>query len=287
MAIPKMVLPLLALTALLAACSGAGASRELGPNEVILRVDTITDHLDVSTPSPILLYGDGRLVSAAFSFRRTTDPAIKEVVARQLAPEALETVREAAREAGLTQSETYSAPKGFTAESSTTTFTFNDGGIHKVEVPAIGRYFFGQKASWNVRDSRLRLLDFYERLYDLEAWLPEGSVGPAEPARFARMIVVVFPLPLLPPPFPGTTQLDWPLEGLAELGTPLAPLPYSVPIHPARSCAVVEGEELSRLLETANDAKVGTTWLSEGKPYSVNFRPLLEGEPGCPAIQVP
>lgn len=272
----KLLLAILVLT-MLAGCSD---SAETGGERAVLRVDTA----DPMTRDPIHVFADGRVVTAV-----RDDPAASAVmrgfVVRRLNDEALQSVLDEAAGAGLNESARYPGPPAALigqAAPVTTMFTFDDEQAHRSEVEDLGRYFFGHPVPWEVRDGRLRILRFHQRLRHLEQWLPEGSLGPEEEFEFDRVMAVVAEAPALPgisrPP-----PVEWPLNSLDGFGEPLAqPVMIGGPfVLPAR-CGVVEGDEVDRLREAAEAALEGTVWTSEGKTYSVRVTPLLAGEPGCP-----
>jgi hypothetical protein len=70
-------------------------------------------------------------------------------------------------------------------------------------------------------------------------------------------------------------EMDWPLD------TPLAELGEEYPYMQDARCAVIEGEELDRLVEYLHQANELTTWLSDGEEFALLLRPLLPGETGC------
>ena len=246
----------------------------------MLRVDTT----DPMMREPIHVFADGRVVTAAGDDR--PGPAVmRGFVVRRLNDDALRTVLDEAAGAGLDESARYPGPPRHSvglAAPGITTFAFDNGEVHRSEVEDLGRYFFGDPVPWEVRDGRLRILRFHQRLRHLEQWLPEGSLGPEEEFAFDRVMAVVAEAPSLPaisrPP-----PIEWPLGSLDGFGEPLAePVMISGPFVLPASCAVIEGDDLARLRDVADSASVGTAWMSEGKAYSARFTPLLADEPGCP-----
>lgn len=263
--------------ALLVRCTGAPAD----PDRVVLRVEWGPAAAVTYNERPTLLYADGRLVTPAAAERSGTEPAIRGFRVRQLTGAAMQEVSDAAAEAGLNRSRSYPGPSGLQTTTSTTTFRFDDGEVHEVQVDNLGRYFFGRPVPWEVRDGRLRILDFHERLAHVERWLPEEELGPDETFEFERMIVAAAESPAAFGSPSG--QPEWPLDDLAEFGDVLVSPFQAPPLLPSGRCGVVDGDDLATVLESASSATAGTPWRSNDKLYHVRFRPLLEGEPGCPA----
>jgi hypothetical protein len=150
-----------------------------------------------------------------------------------------------------------------------------------VQVDNLGRYFLGRPVAWEVRDGRLKILDFHERLTQVEHWLPEAEVGPGEEFEFERMIVAAAEIPAA---FgsPLGQPLEWPVGDLAQFGEVMVSPFQTTPALPSGRCGVVDGDDLATVLEAAGSATGGTPWRSSDKLYTVRFRPLLEGETGCP-----
>jgi hypothetical protein len=268
--------------AMVVGCTGAPAD----PDRVVLRVESGPAALVTYGEPPTLLYGDGRLVTPAAADDSANGSAVRGFRVRQLTDEAMQEVFDAAERAGLNRSRSYPGPPGFPGPAPTTSFRFDDGEVHEVEVERLGWYFLARPVAWEVRDGRLKILDFHERLTHLEHWLPEEEVGPDQEFEFERMIVAASEIPtgfgsLFRQP------LEWPIGDLAAFGDVLVSPLQTPPLLPSGRCGVVEGEDLATVLETAGSATNGTPWRSNDRLYSVRFRPLLEGESGCPANPAP
>lgn len=271
----------LAAAVALVACSPASPSAGLDPDAVVLRVERGSASIHDGT-APILVYGDGRVVTRPIPVE-FNPAALVDPVQRRLSPEALDEVLSLALEAGLDEPRTVAGPTPVIGELPFTTFTVDDGTESRVVVEAMGRYFLGQETPWELRDGRLRLLDLYERIHHLADWLPPGAIGEEEPAPFAQLRVISSPVPFQVFP-PGPREIDWPLGRLVEFGRPFAGppgMPAGLPSISTR-CAVVEGEDLERLLELVRTAEHDDKWVSEGVVFNASFTALLEAESGCP-----
>ncbi|HEX2178974.1 MAG TPA: hypothetical protein VHL54_05565 [Actinomycetota bacterium] len=279
---PRFRLLVLGVLAVLVACTGSPAD----PDRVVLRLETGPVAPVTYNEPPTLLFADGRLVTPAAVDNPVTGPAIRGFQVRQLTDEAVDEITDAAGKAGLNRSRSYPGPSGLPATVTSTTFRFNDGEVHEVQVDNLGRYFLGEPVAWEVRDGRLKILDFHERFTHIELWLPEAAVGRAEEFEFERMIVAAAELPAALGS-PLGQPLEWPLGDLDRFGEVLVSPFQTGPAQPSGRCGVVDGEDLATVLETAGSARGGTPWSSNGKLYAVRFQPLLAGDAGCPAAPAP
>ncbi|MCW2900578.1 MAG: hypothetical protein JWO67_2843 [Streptosporangiaceae bacterium] len=65
---------------------------------------------------------------------------------------------------------------------------------------------------------------------------------------------------------------------------PLAPVGAGAPVAGAL-CTVISGRDVPRASRLSRTARPGTRWLSEGKAYSVRFRPMLPDERTCADVE--
>lgn len=254
---PAVLLPILLLAT--TACSSAPAD----PDQVVLELGT-------QDQSTFVLYADGQLV-----YRPLYNPstaAIRTIFTRQLQPEAIEALLDAAEEAGVAEDGAY---LGFTLgdDNPVTTISHNrDGSSTTMQIEWIGQYLGTIERPWPEREARHRANRFFARLHYLTEWLPQGSIGEPEPYEFQRMLAVSSP---------GSDveladQVNWPLDDLAAAGTEIVEPRWPEP----RRCQLIEGEEVDEVVRAAGNRE-DVNWVSNGRNFHVELRPLIEGEPGC------
>lgn len=110
------LLPALLACALLAACAGSGSSAGspsagLDPHSVVLRVETRQGIGFFGGPAPIVIYGDGRVMTRSASAGGAPgEQALVGPQVRRLTPEALDAVIEQALAAGVDRARTLPGP---------------------------------------------------------------------------------------------------------------------------------------------------------------------------------
>jgi hypothetical protein len=126
----------------------------------------------------------------------------------------------------------------------------------------------------DVYRARRRLSELVSRLTGLDAWVPDGSLGPETSfeGNAARLYVGryrrVDDLPQEP--------IAWPLGGsLGSFGDGTS--------LPDYRCGTVLGDDWSTVRDAAETSNELTPWTDGGERYSIVFRPLLPDEAGCPA----
>jgi hypothetical protein len=120
---------------------------------------------------------------------------------------------------------------------------------------------------------RAKLDAFLAELGDLSSWLPAGSVGEDHP--YTPDALRIFVQPYQADPSLTETAVPWP-------GTqPLSSVDGTVEVPQGVSCGVVGGADADAVLKAARSANELTPWTSDGRLYSVVFRPLLPDESGC------
>lgn len=251
-----------------------------GPDEVVLRVTVgggfVPAEFNLTELPVFSLFGDGSVVTPGPQIAIYPAPALPNLLQRKVSESGVQQILRAAIEAGL-EGPDRTLTDDRIADAPTTVFeVVTDGGTHTTSAYALGIDTPGGNGSAGDREARGRLRRFQERLEGLEQWLQEDQVGAEQ--QFEPRKTRVFVKPGTPEPSePGLEQpgLDWPLPGdLAAFGGPGSVLDYR--------CGVVEGEGLQELLDAAERANQLTPWVSQGKTYSVFFRPLLPDESGCP-----
>jgi hypothetical protein len=221
------------------------------------------------------LYGDGTIVRPGPQIEIYPGPALPALESLHVDEAGVQAILDAAFDAGLDSVDdlTDMASMGI-ADAAETVFTLRAGGVDRtVRVYALGE--MGGRLpgmSDDEFEAREALLGLVEDLSSLESWLPQGSIGDAavdEPGG-ARAFVS---------PYSG--QRDLPQEAIAW---PLDMSLRGVGEHAGSGfrCLTVTGEDWSALLAPAvRQANQLTPWTSDGRRYSVSFRPLLPDESGC------
>lgn len=277
---------LTALTALLLAACGPGSASSppavAYPGEADAEVLNIlstggyrlwSDSLaDVPT---FVLYGDGRLLT------RVVDEewewgAVPEFVVHRLSDEAVRALLHAAQDSGLFGADQEFGHPGIMDGPTTYIRIRAAGEDHLKSVYMIGINAPMGQMEWEERERRVAANAFYERLFDPQAWLPEGSVGDPEPLAFERFLIFTQDAGAQedwpdeeprPSPWPGSVPqgdpIDWPLGGELRCGE------------------ITEAQ--IRLLQTNFEGSY-PGWVHEGRFLDAAIRPLLPGETDCRSV---
>lgn len=290
------LLPLL----LAAACSsGAGSTKDdavpsiktKGPDDLVLRIDTgggfVPVEVNLSDLAEFSLYGDGRVITQGPQIMIYPGPALPNLLVRKISPAGVAEILKAAQRAGLTGPDRdFSQAANLVTDMPTTTFSLStDEGTHKTS--AYGFEFLKEVKDLSKKDREAidALFELKAFLEDLEARLPEGSVGKEESYKPEQMRVYATEKVTQPAEGPAAEEqpveelpqepVEWPLATpLSEFGQPSQPENYR--------CGTVTGAELDQLLTAAQKANQLSPWTSGGKTYTVIIRPLLPDESGCP-----
>jgi hypothetical protein len=260
--------------------SDGGIEHPTGADQLVLRVEYqggfVPYEYNLKRVPSWSLYGDGTVIVEGPVIEIYPGPALPNLLRFTLTEEAVQTILEAARDAGLMDGDaSYGYP--CIADAADTVFTVNAGGTTSV----VSAYALELSDSGMEpgecpdvdTEARAKLAEFNRMLGDLQSWLPEGSIGPQEPYEPTEMRVYVLPYrgePELP-----QAETEWPLsEPLVAFGEPVADG------NEAR-CGVVSGDDLAELLPLAQQANELTPWTSGGEQYRLIFRPLLPDEHTC------
>jgi len=258
--------------------SGGGIDHPTGADQLVLRIEYqggfVPYEYNLKRVPGWSLFGDGTVIVEGPVIEIYPGPAMPNLQAFTLTEEAVQTILEAARDAGLMDGDaTYGYP--CIADAADTVFTVTAGGTTSV-VSAYALEFSdpAPDACPDVdTEARAELLEFSRMIGDLQSWLPEGSIGAEQPYEPTEMRVYVLPYqgePELP-----QNETEWPLsEPLVAFGEPVADG------NEAR-CGVVSGDDLAELLPLAQQANELTPWTSGGEQYRLIFRPLLPDEHTC------
>jgi hypothetical protein len=250
-----------------------------GPSDLVLRWGyeggfTPPAYQLTNLPS-FSLYGDGTIVRPGPQIEIYPGPALPALESAVVDDAGFDAIVDAALDAHLgTVPDLTDMGTVAVADAPDAVFVLNTGDVERtVRVYALtetgGRPPGMPDAEF---ESRRALLELLGRLGNLEAWLPEGSLGTWEPFEPAGARVFVSEhRPDADLPQPG---IAWPLP------TPLAGIGEAA--GAGYRCVAVTGADWKRSVEpAARTANQLTPWTSEGHRYAVAFRPLLPDESSC------
>jgi hypothetical protein len=272
----------------LSGCARFGAGSEPSPSpsptpppdSLVLRVETgggfVAPSFALRQVPEFTLLADGRVITQGPQITIYPGPALPNLLMRSLTPEGVQAVVDAAREAGLDGPD-HAYDRQTVADAPTTTFTFVDGGrTHVISVYAldVGGAPIADAGGSDEAQARQALSEFRSKLFDLERWLPAGSVGP-ESSFDADEVRVYVQEPATSDPTLAQEPVDWPLDD------PLATFGEPVPDQQALRCGTVTGADLDTLRPLFEQSNELTPWRSEGRSYTLILRPLLPDESGC------
>lgn len=218
----------------------------------------------------ISVYGDGRVISEGPTILIHPGPALPNLQVHPIAPEAVSTLLESARAAGVDGAVDFGTPA--LADAPTTRFTVRGAnGTEQIDVPALAEA--GGDAPGLTADqqaARTRLRAFVASL--------TGDSGPLTPAKgdsakpYVPTAVAGVAEPFTNPENLGQPEVAWP--GPALPGEPLGS-------GNGPGCVTVTGDALQTLLAAAAEATAASPWTSNGKSWVVQLRPLLPDETSC------
>ncbi len=192
---PKIAATFALLAVATVACANApggsgdgGIDHPRGADQVVLRLSNEGGFVPIDyhlTQFPAFtLYGDGRIVLPGAQIELYPGPALPAVSQRTVTEEGIQTILQAALDAGLGSGDLDLSDFGNTiiADASTTVFTLAARGqTSRVSVYALFE-LPDQPSGMSDEEfeARQSLSDLAERLTALEQWLPEGSIAPEE-----------------------------------------------------------------------------------------------------------
>jgi len=277
LAVPLVVVALMAGACARPTKASGGVDHPTGANDLILRMDTggglVPPGYLLRLLPQFSLFGDGRLITEGPQMEIYPGPALPNVLQQTITEDGIQAILDAAREAGLMGPDAR-YDFGCVTDAPTTTFTLvADGERHVVSAYALGMDAGACPGSDTA--ARAKLAAFQTKLGDLTSWLPQGSVGGQTSFESSEMRVYAQPYAGSPDPGLVEPPMDWPLtKPLSSFGQPVVGLE-------GMRCGVVAGQDLASLLPDARTANELTPWRSGGQTYSLIFRPLLPDEHAC------
>jgi hypothetical protein len=278
---------LLALAFLSAACgrltgSGTGGGspspngieHPMGASDLVLRWEMSGGFV---SPGSLLgqipsfsLYGDGTLITEGAHTEIYPGAALPPLLAQTITEDGVQAILTEARDAGLLDGD---ATYPFcVADVPDTVFTVNAGGRTSV-VTATALGMSGTGCPDANDQARAKLFRFLTKLGDLQSWLPAGSIGAEH--SYTPTALRIFVQPYQGDPTLTQNPVAWPGS------QPLSSVDGTVEMPQGVSCGVVDGADADSVLKAARSANQLTPWTSDGRRYSVVFRPLLPDESGC------
>ena len=257
-----------------------GIEHPSGPNQLVLRVETgggfVPSEYTLTQTAGFSLYGDGTVVTTGPQIEIYPGPALPNVQEQTVTDAGIRAILDAAREAGLHESNDYIEPQTI-SDAPTTIFTLveGDGTRHITKAYALTESN-DDGLPQKDREARQRLRRFADRLGSLRDWLPAGSVS--EEREYTMQGLRIFVREYGPNEAePSLTQpdKDWPLS------QPLGTFGQPVEGQAGLRCGVVTGPDLQTLLPEVRRSNELTPWRSEGTRYRLFLRPLLPDESGC------
>ena len=279
---------LLALLALLVAACADPSSQGRSPTPVIAHPSAGDDLLvrwgseggftppeyQLTSLPAFSLYGDGTIVRSGPQIEIYPGPALPALEVVRVDEAGIQAILEAAFDAGLDSlGDLTDMGSVGVADAPETVFTLRAGGVDRtVRVYALGEAG-GRLPGMSEEefDARTALLGFVDDLSSLESWLPEGSIG--APAVYETTGVRAFISSYTPQADLPQEAIEWPLDQPLRRAGEDAGAGFR--------CIVVTGDEWAVLAPAVDRANQLTPWTSDGRRFSVSFRPLLPDETGC------
>ncbi|MGH2679484.1 MAG: hypothetical protein ACRDG8_03215 [Actinomycetota bacterium] len=256
-----------------------GIEHGTGPDDLLVRIAFEGGFTPVAwtyTNLPTFsLYGDGTLVLPGAQIEIYPPPALPAISRRQIDEPGVQAILEEALDAtGDIPSDLSDLGFMGIADAHTTVVTVSAGGVDRtIRAYALGELVDrpdGMPAE-EFR-ARVRLQELVTRLSGLDAWLPDGSLGPESgyEALASRVFVSTYREvdDLVQQP------IAWPIDGgLGGFGD-------RADASGAR-CGVVAGEEWTAVRQAASSANELTPWTDAEGRHALLFRPLLPDESSC------
>lgn len=258
--------------------SGTGYSD--GKTDLVLRLRYVGGFAPQSArfldlPS-ISVYGDGTVIVPGPQVLIYPGPAMPNLQQATITPAGMQTLLEAAREAGLFGPDAHYDLGGIMDASSAEFTLIAEGRTHTISAYALMEGGGTPPDSDpTVVEARAKLARFQEQLGNLEGLLG-ADLGPW--SGYDADAIQLLVSPGAPANDQGLVQepIAWPLATpLVAFGTSLTEL------MEGQRCGVVAGADVQAILPLLQDANWLTPWTSEGAAFGIAVRPLLPGEEGC------
>jgi hypothetical protein len=257
---------------------GTGTPTPIGSDQLVLRIEEVGGFVAVQynlTRMPMMsLYADGLLITPGVQTDIYPGPALPTLTQRQLSPEGVRLVTQAAIDAGLNSDRDLQTM--LVSDMPTTVFTLTvDGQTYTTNVYALGMDLKRAPQGMSPQEFQARqdLAAFEKKATDL-SWLPAGSV--TDQGMYAPTGLQIYSGPYQPDPSLTEPPVAWPLTpGLDLFGDSQQGTPGGL------RCGTAAGDDATMLMPLVEQANQLTPWTSDGSQYGLLFRPLLPDESGC------
>lgn len=246
-------------------------SRPTGADEVVVQVMVSGGFVPVSAAvsavPTVTVLGDGTVITMAPMVMIYPGPAITPLQSVQVPGATVDQLVARAADLGLLD-----GPLDFgqplVADAPDTTVTITAAGTtHRHVANALAlddrAGHAGAGISAQAAANRRALATFVEAT----SALPPGQAPWRPPAIAVYVLGDHRPDPQLPQP-----AMPWPLAAEPELPAADGAMP----------CTLVEGADVEALLAALDRANALTPWIIGGEAWSIAFRPVVPGQPGCP-----
>ncbi|NUT22459.1 MAG: hypothetical protein HOV77_25080 [Hamadaea sp.] len=218
----------------------------------------------------VSVYGDGRVVTEGPVIAIYPGPALPNVQVAQISVADVDKLVQLGVDAGVGANVDYGRP-GITDVPDTKFAVLTPSGIKTSQV-----YALGEADGHGLTDpqiaARAKLKAYLGQLTDLPKTLGKDAVSESKPFEPKALAAVSRPWIADASGVGQQPEVAWP--GPALPGEPVRP-GFDL------GCVTVTGDQLTATLAAARKANTATPWTSEGKRWSVAFRPLLPDEAGC------
>ncbi len=207
-------------------------------------------------------------------------PAAPNLLVTELSSKGMDAIGRKVLETGLFQDGDQSFDSMTVSDAPSSVFTVRLAGQEPVQVSVYALEFDENESDLPEEEvaARKALRELMDYIVSAPTTFPVDHIAVAETAYVPkRLEIITFPWDEISYAFEIEPEpTDWPLDAApSTIGEP-----YALPGRDAR-CAVLEGAELTTMLEALSGANILTPWehLQE-TAYLIN-RPLLPGEPAC------
>ena len=265
-----------------------------GTDDVIVKIEYAGGFMmpqSLITRLPLfVLFGNGCYVVQGPQIEIYPAPALPNLQETCLSEEGVQEVLARAKAAGLLDGDA-EYDNDMIADAATTVFTVTAGGqtstVRAYALAETDPGMGGMNMPEEEQEAREKLAAFMQEMAGIESWIePAMIVEEAHEYEIERMQIAVLPAdsPSAPQLEDGMEPqtLEWPLEtDLASFGAPYLAGEFN--------CDVVEGEELTTLMEPLREANQLTHWVSgaaatpeaDAEAYLLFLRPLFPDEEAC------
>lgn len=244
-------------------------SRPTGSHEVVVQVMVtggfVPVEVAVAAVPTVTVLGDGTVITTAPVTAIYPGPAITPLQSVRVPSQTVDDLVARAAELGLLAGPLdFGQPPVADAPDTIVTITAN-GSEHRHVANALGmeqRTGAAAGISDQAAANRRALRAFVEAT----SALPPGQEMWQPPAVAVYVVGHYVPEPDLPQP-----AREWPLATAPATTGGAAP------------CTLVEGVDVQTLLDALARANARTPWMIGGQAWSLAFRPIVPGQPGCPS----